>query len=387
MRHVRWFLMLTAAAGLFALSAAPLALAQCDCPFQGDMNDDHILDAIDDGFIIEYLFFGHGPNLQDPTCPTSRDDLNADGFVDIVDLEILYDILFTGASPADPCVCGFPCARLEGDGAGSVVIESKTVWVGTQNTVGVFLTNTSTLGGLVIPLVVREIDTYPTALSFKLRSDGRLLSEFAPPLKILGAYDLLDGDCAGGPGTGFTGPVATASSAPYQVTLPSVSSPDAFQCALGSIALVGAATLSPGSDVVPSLEISFTAPGTPGMFEIDTTCSNPANHLAFYEATTHGEITPSFTKGTITVALCDCPYQGDFDGDNVIDAIDLNDMINALFFGGPDPQDIVCPTTRADFNNDNAADALDLNLLIEHMFFGGGGPCDPCNPVQSTCVP
>ena len=274
-----------------------------------------------------------------------------------------------------------------GAGAGSVVVESKTVWVGTTDTVGIFLTNTSTLGGMVIPLTVREIDTYPTALSFRMRSDGRLLTEFNAPIKILGAYDLMDGDCAGGAGTGFVGPVATASTAPYQVTLPTASSPDAFQCALGTIALVGAATLSPGSDIIPSLEIAFTAPATPGTFEVDTTCSNPANHLAFYETITHGEIAPSFTKGVITVLPCECPFLSDFDESGFLDAIDLNEMIDVLFFSGTDPQDPNCPATRADFNNSGFPDALDLNDLIDHLFFSGGGPCDPCNPVQGTCVP
>ena len=84
---------------------------------------------------------------------------------------------------------------------------------------------------------------------------------------------------------------------------------------------------------------------------------------------------------------CDCPYQSDFNADSFLDALDLNAMIDALFFGGSDPQDPDCPATRADFNFDGVADALDLNVLIDHLFFAGNPPCDPCNPVQGTCAP
>ena len=282
------------------LGAVPIATAQCLCPFQGDMSDDGNVDLIDDGYIIEHLFFGRGPNLQDPTCPTSRDDLNADGFIDIIDLEILYDILFYDGSHVDPCACGFPCARVAGSGAGSVVVESKTVPAGLPNTIGIYLTNTATLEGVVIPLVIRAIDTYPTALSFALRADGRLNTEFAAQLKISGAFDLMDGDCAGAAGTGFSVPVVTGNHPLAAVTLPSVSSPDAFQCNMCGI-FFETTFLPPGSDVIPSLEITFTAPAAPGTFEVDTTCTGPANHLSFQEQITHGEIIPSFTKGTITV--------------------------------------------------------------------------------------
>ncbi|GAB4316588.1 MAG: hypothetical protein Kow0074_04610 [Candidatus Zixiibacteriota bacterium] len=75
---------------------------------------------------------------------------------------------------------------------------------------------------------------------------------------------------------------------------------------------------------------------------------------------------------------CSCPFQCDFDENLVLDAVDLNGEIDALFFGGPNPQDPGCPTTRADFNVDSFPDATDLNLLIDHLFFGGPPPVDPC---------
>ncbi len=75
---------------------------------------------------------------------------------------------------------------------------------------------------------------------------------------------------------------------------------------------------------------------------------------------------------------CSCPFQCDFNEDTVLDAVDLNAEISALFFNGPNPQDPGCPATRADFNNDGFPDATDLNLLIEHLFFNGPPPVDPC---------
>lgn len=77
---------------------------------------------------------------------------------------------------------------------------------------------------------------------------------------------------------------------------------------------------------------------------------------------------------------CLCLHQGDYDTSLVIDALDLNAQIDALFFGGTEPQDPSCPKSRGDFDCSGDIDALDLNVLIEYLFFGGGGPCDPCAP-------
>ncbi len=82
---------------------------------------------------------------------------------------------------------------------------------------------------------------------------------------------------------------------------------------------------------------------------------------------------------------CSCPFQADFNADNFLDAVDLNALIDALFFNGPDPQDPNCPTSRGDFNNDGVPDDTDLNALIDALFFNGPDPCDPCDPVQASC--
>ena len=81
---------------------------------------------------------------------------------------------------------------------------------------------------------------------------------------------------------------------------------------------------------------------------------------------------------TVKYTTCDCPYQADMDGSGFLDAVDLNLLIDALFYQGSNPQDPLCPSSRADFNADGSSDAVDLNQLIDHLFFGSAAPTDPC---------
>jgi hypothetical protein len=76
--------------------------------------------------------------------------------------------------------------------------------------------------------------------------------------------------------------------------------------------------------------------------------------------------------------ICDCPSQGDFDGDGFITALDLSSEIDVLFVGGTDPRDSDCPTTRGDWDCDAFTTALDLTAVIDHLFVSDDGPCDPC---------
>jgi hypothetical protein len=75
---------------------------------------------------------------------------------------------------------------------------------------------------------------------------------------------------------------------------------------------------------------------------------------------------------------CDCPYQGDFDEDGYITALDLGALIDVLFAGVPDVQDPNCPTSRGDIDCDGFTTALDLAGMIDHLVVSGPGPCDPC---------
>jgi len=83
---------------------------------------------------------------------------------------------------------------------------------------------------------------------------------------------------------------------------------------------------------------------------------------------------------TFVVSLCNCPRQGDINGDTFIDVFDVIDLIGIAFSGGVDTQDRGCPKTRADVNNDGASDVFDVIYLIATAFSEGPMPINPCGP-------
>jgi hypothetical protein len=118
-------------------------------------------------------------------------------------------------------------------------------------------------------------------------------------------------------------------------------------------------------------------PNAPGIFEIDTTCTDPANHLLFVNNQYQSTI-PSFSKGTIEIVNCLCPSQGDMDGNGVLDVFDVIEMVRVVFAGGMPPQDPGCPIERSDYNNDGISDVFDVIALIDGVFSSGSPPVDPC---------
>ena len=85
---------------------APAIVQACDCPHQGDYDQDGFLTALDLGDLIDVLFGGHS-ETSDPACPISRGDFDASGFPDAIDLGLLIDHLFAGGRPPfDPCLAG-----------------------------------------------------------------------------------------------------------------------------------------------------------------------------------------------------------------------------------------------------------------------------------------
>lgn len=86
------------------------------------------------------------------------------------------------------------------------------------------------------------------------------------------------------------------------------------------------------------------------------------------------------TVGCANPAICRCQFQCDCDQDGVLDVVDMNYLIDVIFFSREDVQDGLCPVTRSDFDANGFADAVDLNGLIDHLFFSGLGPLDPCGP-------
>jgi hypothetical protein len=65
-------------------------------------------------------------------------------------------------------------------------------------------------------------------------------------------------------------------------------------------------------------------------------------------------------------------YQGDANGDGVINIADVIYLVNYLFTGGPVP----CPQELGDANCDGVVDIADVVYLINYLFAGGPPPCE-----------
>ncbi len=102
------------------------------------------------------------------------------------------------------------------------------------------------------------------------------------------------------------------------------------------------------------------------------------------------DIPHTVSGSTLIDVVCCCEFHGDVYDDplHVPDALDLNYLIDYLFFNGPaPPQDSGCPhINRGDLNCDAIPDAVDLNILIGAAFFNGDicNPCD-CSPYPDNC--
>lgn len=88
-----------------------------------------------------------------------------------------------------------------------------------------------------------------------------------------------------------------------------------------------------------------------------------------------GEGLMNITQG---FGCCDCPHAGDANADGNVDALDLQYLIDAVFFGGAITSDPSCPVSRMDVNCDYVPDAVDIQFIIDYIFFGGTPPCDGC---------
>jgi hypothetical protein len=251
----------------------------------------------------------------------------------------------------------------------SVTVTSKTVATGrTAVQIPILLENVVTIQAVTVPLVIREVTpgSYITALSL---SFGDRLPDPGQPLGDIidkRQYPTPNGVCKPG-GFGASGTADFVS-------------PDGV--VFTRIAFVSPHWLPPGTDVTGSMILTVDVTSTLGTFEIDTTCTDPANRFVLIDE--FGlPIVPSFVKGVITIGpSCACPYQGDFDADGFVTSLDLAAIIDILFASAPDPQDPDCPATRSDLDCDGFATPLDLTAIIDHLFVSGSAPCDPCE-----CIP
>ncbi len=84
---------------------------------------------------------------------------------------------------------------------------------------------------------------------------------------------------------------------------------------------------------------------------------------------------------TVKFKPCSCPFQVDADEDGFLTANDLNGLINVTFFAQANLSDQGCPLERFDFDCSGFVDAVDVNEMIDHLFFNGPGPCQPCDDL------
>jgi hypothetical protein len=256
----------------------------------------------------------------------------------------------------------------------SVIVESKSVAAGPGIPIHVKLSNDVPIRKITLPLEIRSVTS--GAFISKLRvTYSERLTLYLTGMNLASQFATPDGTCK----NGLVGGYGTVTS----IITPNVdvavgASPEGISLVRGR---VSDPALPAGADIAGSVVLVVTATGS-GTFEIDTTCTNPANHIVFTQEDppAYTNILPVFTKGIITVstAPCDCPKQGDIDGDGGIDVFDVINVIAAAFSGGLDPQDPGCPSTRSDVNYDGVTDVFDVIYQIETAFSGGPGPVDPC---------
>ncbi|MBI5866984.1 MAG: hypothetical protein HZB43_01610 [candidate division Zixibacteria bacterium] len=78
----------------------------CNCPDQGRLNADSVIDVLDIIALIDYVFSGAAQPVTDPICPTDRGEINCDGADDVLDVVDLIDYVFAeGQAPCNPCAC------------------------------------------------------------------------------------------------------------------------------------------------------------------------------------------------------------------------------------------------------------------------------------------
>ncbi len=155
----------------------------------------------------------------------------------------------------------------------------------------ILFTNDVELVGIVCPLIIRDVNpgAYPTDLA--MRNRERLPNSGAlSDIKLFNHYDSLNAiEC----GVGFRNIAYQGDTISHPVTA------NPWGVLFVRNKLFGA-TLTAGSDSEGSLYLLANVGAADGTFEVDTTCTDPANHLQYVDINNQG-FAPSFDKGIVTV--------------------------------------------------------------------------------------
>ncbi len=240
------------------------------------------------------------------------------------------------------------CGAVPGWAANHVTIESKSVApAATGVQVGVFVENDIPITAIVLPLELREITsgTYATtAFSFILQSgrrvhhsplgpayDNSVDSTWPAANTTVRRYAVTDAPPCSGPISNTYGAAASQIDfvSPDGVLYAAVST--------GDPGIGDKTALGPGADLAGTTNASFLftfdVTAVDGLFEIDTMCARPQNHLSYVDENVE-VVTPSFTPSVITVGtpsfppvVTDIPDQT-IDEGQIFATINLDDYVS-----------------------------------------------------------
>lgn len=289
------------------------------------------------------------------------------------------------------------------EAANRVTVQSKAFRVNSgPDTVGILIENDVNVIGLVIPIEMRSVSggafTKPpfanTTFKWQEVPNGRLATSplgqlpdrnnrWPAALVTRNRYaviaDIADpwADCSGPTSNSYgERSLQCDGVSPDGVLYVSVST--------GNDGIGEEIAMWPGSDTTPSLELIFPVNGNPGIFEIDTCCMTPGNHLVFVDEDVSPAPGMQFTKGTITLVPCACSCFSDPNCDSVIsDVVDVVRTIDMAFRDSPEAADpiVVCPRSPTDVDCSGLTDAVDV-VKIVNVAFRNADPateyCEPC---------
>ena len=281
----------------------------------------------------------------------------------------------------------------------AVTVESKTVFGGEDLcSLGVFISNSTPLSGIVVPLEIRS-ETYDAYIAPGFVSGG-FKWQLTPGNRVWASP--LGVAMPGWPASGMTvrkfadtAEFFEACSGPLSHTFrtgssnPNFISPDAVffaSVSTGDPSIGEQITLAPGSDPNGSANASFLivtgiAPQF-GTFVIDTCCAAPANHLGYWNENAV-RFDPAFTSGTVTVRchhadpVCDGEH-------NILDVVMVANRAYRAYEALNDPSCAAHGVTvdgLTDVNCDGVTDVMD-HVRMVNVAFRGMDPltqfCDPC---------
>jgi hypothetical protein len=253
-------------------------------------------------------------------------------------------------------------------GINQVTVSSVEVGRGGSVNIGILLENDEPLVGVIVPLVVKDIDgsAYATALAMEF---GGRMTGVLTEIRVTNQYPNPDGNCKEG---GFK-TIGHFDGALHPV--------DAMpEGAYFAAQRIFSGALMPGQDAAssPSLMLTVTAGTISGQFEIDTTCTDPGNHLLYI--TSGGGILPEFVKGTVTVLEACCGMYDpdnrsgnvDQDPDNFKDISDILMLARYSLLGGDTPPCLAEGNTDGD--PDCFTEISDILRLARYALQGGEAP-------------